>query len=224
MDTKMQFPQNADVLAANGKRLGHIERVVLNPATRAITHIVVRKRSLFKKEEKVVPIDLVARTAEDQIALRESAGDLESLPAFEEQHLIGAEDNTQTTGFAGGSRPSELPPAIYGPLLTGMSPRPAPASEKFAIHTEQNIPEGTVAMKEGAKVITVEGKHVGNVERVLADVPADRATYLLISRGPLTRGKKLVPITWVTTLAEDEVHLRVKSESVEELADTTTLK
>jgi uncharacterized protein YrrD len=224
MDTKMQFQQNADVLAANGKRIGQIERVVLNPETRAITHIVVRKTSLFKKKEKVVPIDLVATTAEDQIALRDSAGDLESLPAFEEQHLIGADDNAQSSEFASASRPSVPPPAIYGPVLAGMSPRPAPAGERFVIQTEQNIPAGTVAMKEGAKVMTAEGKHVGNVERVLADVAADRATYLLVSTGLLTREKKLIPITWVSTLAEDEVHLRVKRDSVEQLADTRTLK
>jgi hypothetical protein len=75
-------------------------------------------------------------------------------------------------------------------------------------------------LKEGAKVITVDGKHVGNVERVLAEVPADRATHLLVSMGIFTKESKLIPINWVEMMSESEVHLRVRKESLEEIAAT----
>ena len=214
METKMQFQKNAKVLAANGQQLGHIERVVMNPETKVVTHIVARKDAFLKKrEDKVVPIDLVAGTAIDHIVLNEEAGDLESLSPFEERHLVDTEGDI--------GKPSSsvnTGPTIYG-FPGGVSIGPA-SGEKFTTVMEQNIPQGTVALKEGAKVITVEGKHVGNVERVLAEVPADRATHLLVSMGMFTKESKLIPINWVEMMSESEVHLRVRKESLEELADT----
>jgi uncharacterized protein YrrD len=74
-------------------------------------------------------------------------------------------------------------------------------------------------MKEGAKVITAEGKNIGSVERVLADPMVDQVTDLLVSRGLFTKEAKLIPIHWVMSMGEDKVHLRVSRESVEDLAD-----
>jgi len=212
METKLQFQQNASVVAANGRSVGQIERVVVNPETRDVTHIVVRGGSLFKREERVLPIDLIAGTDESRITLRAGAGDLASLPPFEEKRLVGKEMEEPRE-----SSPTVLPPSVYGPVLTGVAKEPAPSGEEFIVKTEQNIPEGTVALKEGAKVITADGKQVGNVERVLADVPADQATHLLVSTGGLGREKRLVPITWVTMMDEDEVHLQVEKDSLKEL-------
>ncbi len=213
METQLQFQQNASVVAADGRSVGQIERVVVNPETRDVTHIVVRGGSLFKKEERVLPIDLIAGTDESRITLRDDAGDLASLPPFEEKRLVGKEMEEPRE-----SSPTVLPPSVYGPVLTGVSKEPAHTGEEFIVKTEQNIPEGSVALKEGAKVITAEGKQVGSVERVLADAPSDQATHLLVSTGMLNREKKLVPITWVSLMEEDEVHLQVEQDSLKELA------
>jgi uncharacterized protein YrrD len=86
---------------------------------------------------------------------------------------------------------------------------------------EQNIPAGTVAVKEGATVISAEGKHVGHMESVFADAAVEQITHLLISNGLITKEKKLLPIDWVTVLGEDEIHLRVNKLSVDELADVS---
>src|SRR6185295_19741970 len=98
---------------------------------------------------------------------------------------------------------------------------PAPG-EKFVTQIEQNIPDGTVALKEGAKVITADGKHVGNVERVLADSSVDQITDLVISTGLINKEMRLIPIKWVMTVDEDTVHLRVKKASIED-KDTTPI-
>jgi uncharacterized protein YrrD len=69
-------------------------------------------------------------------------------------------------------------------------------------------------------VISADGKHVGNVERVLADPSVDQVTHLVISQGLFTKANKLIPISYVMTVGEDTVHLRVKKVSVEDV-DTT---
>ena len=217
METKIQFQKNANVIAANGQPLGQIDRVVLNPETKVITDIVVKKGSLFNKEDKVVPVGLVAETTEDQILLRNEAGELNAFPVFEERRIVpGKEDIDKTLS-------SENAPQMVNYGFPEVSPAYVqPSGKQFVTQIEQNIPEGTVAMKEGAKVITSEGKHVGYVERVLADSSVDQVTHLLVSTGRFTKDAKLIPIDWVMVMGEDEIHLRVNKDSVEELADVSS--
>jgi hypothetical protein len=41
---------------------------------------------------------------------------------------------------------------------------------------------------------------------------------LLISKGLLSKERKLIPITWVSIMGEDEVHLTVKEEAFENVS------
>jgi sporulation protein YlmC with PRC-barrel domain len=216
METKIQFQKNAKVLAADGQQVGTLERVVLNPETRVVTHIVVHRAAFLKRDSRVVPIYLVAGTDMDQILLLWAAGDLESLPPFEETHLVDREGSVDNPSPIVKTPAVDTQTSIYGYPGLGVSVGPAPG-EKFVTQIEQNIPEGTVALKEGARVITAEGRSVGKVERILADVPAERATHLLVSMGMFTRDWKLVPMTWVDAIHESEVYLRVKEDALREI-------
>lgn len=89
----------------------------------------------------------------------------------------------------------------------------------LAVHNEINIPDETVAVAAGAKVISADDKCVGNVEQVLTEAQADRATYFVISEGLLLKTRRLVPATWVSTIMDDEVHLTVSAHAVERLPE-----
>jgi len=69
--------------------------------------------------------------------------------------------------------------------------------------------------------MSADGKHVGSVERVLANPEMDEVTHLLISKGMFPKETKLIPMEWVTTMTDDEVYLQVDEHSVEELADVS---
>ena len=180
-----------------------------------VTHIVVRTGSLLNKTDKVVPIDFVTRTTDNQIILLDEADDLASFPPFEEQSVVGKK--------AGLDLPSTSGSATRG-LIGTPEPDipyvPAPG-EQYVTQTKQNIPPETVALKEGAKVITAEGKHVGKVERILATPEMDQVTHLLISKGMFPKETKLIPLDWVTTMTEDEVYLQVDEHRVAELSDVS---
>jgi len=212
MERTIQFQKGASVLTANGQQIGALERVVLNPENKVVTDIVVRTGTLFSKADKVVPIEYVVETTENQVVLSNEAGELESFPPLEERHLVS--ENADAA-----QQPADIPPVVYGSPGFGPMLVPAPG-EQIVTQIEQNIPVGTVAMKEGAKVISADGKHVGNVERVLADPSVDQVTHLVISQGLFTKANKLIPISYVMTVGEDTVHLRVKKVSVEDV-DTT---
>jgi uncharacterized protein YrrD len=201
----MEFKQNVPIYAANGEAVGHLDRVVVNSDTKAITHIVVQKGSLLK-EERVVPISLIAEANDEQILLREDAGDLHGLQQFEEKHYVMSGD-----AGAGASAVVSQPMAgMPGAVVSEARP-------KYVKQVEQHIPAGTVALKEGATVVAADGKHIGHVEKVITDAQGEHATHLLISQGKLSKEHRLIPIAWVSVLGEDEVHLTVEPRQVEEL-------
>ena len=204
----MQFRQSASVYTFNGKEVGRIERVVLDPTTKAVTHLVIRQGILFK-EDKVVPVELIGQASEKGIQLR--VGDLTALPVFEETHYILASENEARPAEA------EIYPLFLYPapgsaaLLQPMAPPP------YVAQTEQHIPEGTVALKEGAKVIAADGKNVGTLEQVLTEPGQDRAAYLIIAQGLLLKERRRIPSTWISDISEDEIRLSVAAHTLEEL-------
>ena len=200
----MRFKQNASVSTADGQEVGHIDRVVIDPKTKEVTHVVVRAGFLFT-DDRVVPIELVAEATEDRLDLREYADDLHNLPKFEETHYVRApeDENGRSAPVSGGFAGS-----LYSsvPVTTYAEPESGP---RFVRQVAKNIPEGTVALRQGAKVLTEDGKLAGHVEEVLTDPETEQATHILVSKGLLAKERRLVPGSWVRKIEENEIHLAV---------------
>ncbi len=196
-----------------------MDRVVIDPRTREVTHIVIRKGQLLP-EDRVIPVDQIRMATEDEITLNLNAQEVKDQPLFEEAYYVPMDDPAASSLSA--NNPASIlwyPPAggwggltafpAYGPVM----PR--------AVVTQRNIPEDTVALQEGARVISADDKHVGNVERIFTHPDNGRATHLVISRGLLLKERKLIPVTWVNNIQENEVHLLVRSELLNRLPDYT---
>lgn len=214
MNNKIQFQKNATVLGIDGEQVGLLERVVVNPNTHALTDIVVRTGGFLKQEERVIPVGLVEDTSSDQILLNREAGDLDAFPPFEVERIVKEVGDEDPESAPDG----EMRMMIAGNPVFGIPVMPT-VRRGVQTQIEQNIPAGTVAMKEGAKVYTADGRHIGNVDRVLADPSMETITDLVVSRGIFIRESKLVPIKWVSSLGEEKVHLSMNRHSVEKLAD-----
>jgi len=132
MERTIQFQKGASVLTANGQQIGALERVVLNPENKVVTDIVVRTGTLFSKADKVVPIEYVVETTENQVVLSNEAGELESFPPLEERHLVS--ENADAA-----QQPAGIPPVVYGSPGFGPMLVPAPG-EQIVTQIEQNIP------------------------------------------------------------------------------------
>lgn len=215
MEAKIHFQKDAAILTANGQEVGSLERVVFSPASKMVTHIVVSTGSLLNKVEKVLPIDLVAQSTEDKVTLRDEVEDLESFHPFEEQRVVDKKAGLDLPSTSGSTTPE-----LIGYPEPDIPYIPAPG-EQYVTQTGRNIPQGTVALKEGAKVMSADEKDVGRVERVLADPGMQHVTHLLISKGMFPQETKLIPMGWVTTMTDDEVYLQVDEHSVEELTDVS---
>lgn len=211
----MQFEIGTPVFTMDGKKVGTLDRIVVEPGTKEVTHLVIKKGLLFTSD-KVVPIDMVGTTTKDKVNLRADANTLDQLPDFLDVEYIPAAQTDPEIATREKIRSLYFYPksGTFGPFATH-------SATHYARQTE-SIPEGTVPLKENAKVITEEGEHVGNVERVLTDPQEDRATHILISEGLFLKERKLVPTRWIKTVLTDEVHLSVDSELVDNLPEYQT--
>jgi hypothetical protein len=115
--------------------------------------------------------------------------------------------------------PNVNKPDQYSQSVAALGPTDG---EKLAGQIQPNVMD-EAARKEHIKVISSDGMHVGNVERVFADKAFDQITHLLISKELPTRERKLIPVKWVQTMGDAAVHLRVTKDLVEELADASII-
>lgn len=199
----MQFNQNATVISSDSKEVGHLERVVIDPDTKELTHIVVR-RGTFNPKDKVVPLNMIAAGVPDSIGLRLPADQIDELSDYEETKYSGA-----TGGYAG--------PTMQG--ATGYMETPTSPMSSAPVMKEKviNIPPNTVALKEGSPVTTADGKHAGKLEQVLTGPESGQVTHLRISRGTLHKESRLVEAEWIDRIEEKAVTLSVDSAAVDSL-------
>ncbi len=209
----MQFKKGAEVFSGEGEKIGTLNRVVIDPRTREVSNLIVGKGILFRTD-KVIPITLVDLDIQDRIVLKKTNQDiLEDFPDFETAHYVPLDepDNPYHDDIEASYW---YPPIHPGWAIGNYAGYPLP---QFVLKTEQDIPEGTVALEEGAEVISRDGEHVGNVEQVITESQDNGVTHFVISEGFLLKERKLVPAVWVTKVAEDEIHLSVESSLFERL-------
>jgi sporulation protein YlmC with PRC-barrel domain len=207
----MEFESQAVVRTEDGLDVGHLERVVLDPESKEVTHVVLGKGML--EEEKVIPLGLVGAGSEDVVTIRGEASELEHLLPFEEKHIVGVGPSASSHT----STPASpiFPGAGYGQPVVPLEPLSEPAS-RSVVEVTRNIPQGTVPLKIGAKVIASDGRTVGRLERVLTDGATDQATDLVVARGFLTKSRRRIPLDWVRRVGESRVDLDVGSRTFEE--------
>jgi len=214
----MEIFEGAQVKSADDKDLGSVDRVVIDPRTLRVTHLVVQK-GVFFTTDKVIPIDWVDYSEQSQVRLKRGRSNLDECPDFEETHYVSAEGDERKNEplpmeyFA---RSYYWYPPVGFPMGAGF-PGAYAAIPAADIETERNIPTGTVALKEGASVMDKNGDAVGSVERIVVDANTKKATHFVLASGRLIRERKLIPIHWVTTLAEDKLQLEVGSRFLDRL-------
>jgi uncharacterized protein YrrD len=198
----MQFKQNATVYSADGHEVGRIDRVVLDPQTKEVTNLIIRQ-GVFLSEDKVVPISLVSQTDENHVELRANADDLHNLQNYEETYYVDSTGDLRTDYPA---TPLYAYPPVSGMIMGGtpIIPEPIGSLNQEVSHTEKNIPQDTVALKEGARVISQDDEHVGNIERVFTAANSGTVSHFLIAQGLLFKAHKLVPAEWVDVITEED--------------------
>ncbi len=237
----MKLQKDAKIFTADGKELGHLTRFVLDPRSKNVTDIVFA-RGMLAKDEFVLPMRLVDYVDETGIhlsAVPESEVDVLS-PFKEDEYIITDEQAVADAGHVTDDMARSY--YYYPPLPLGLNrvntaanlftnpstgtplgnPGPGvPVSGNSPVVKEpqENIPQGTVSVKEGSRVYSSDGKHIGNVDRLLVDSDSGRVTNLVIAKGVLLKEHKQIPVDWIADIIEDEVRLAMDAAFISRLPD-----
>lgn len=211
----MRFVKGADVFTAAGEKVGTISRIVIDVKTKDITDLVVERGTLLK-EEKVIPLGLVDLESEDRIILRETNQAVDDFLSYETTRYVPVDQP--------GVPHENIDVAYWYPPLNPHIQMPMAGvfdanSADQVPQTETSIPEGRIAISEGAEVVSADGKHIGNVEQVIANSDPNTITHFVIGKGFLLKEHKLVPLFWVDNVREDKIYLSVDAPLFDRLPD-----
>jgi uncharacterized protein YrrD len=203
----MRFAKGTEVFTAGGEKVGTISRIVIDAKTRDVTDVVV-ERGAFPKNEKVIPVGLVDLEKEDRLMLRETNQNVDEFLDYETTHYVEVER-------AGAPYENVEANYWYPPVNFQLqAPRAGLVSEVVpdqVVQTETSIPEGRVAIAQGAEVMSADDKHIGKVEQVITNSESNTVTHFVIGKGFLLKEHKIVPAAWVDSVANDKIRLSVES-------------
>jgi uncharacterized protein YrrD len=213
----MQLKTGADVYSSAGEKIGSLDRVVLNPDTKEVTHLIVEKGIIFSTN-KVIPIEYVNKEEGGKIALEKNAEELEVLPSYDPDSYVSL-DKTDYPEEDQEVKAVYWYPSLYTSWWMSSGGAPAWYPKPRFVKAENVIPDETIALEEGAKVISKDGEHIGNVEEVIVESAEHVATHFVIGKGLFLKERKLVPTVWIADVDDDQVTLSVMSNLVDRLPE-----
>ncbi len=198
------FTIGADASCTDGG-CGKVTCVVVNPVTRAVTHLVVEPKHHYDRG-RLVPVDLVDATT-DEVRLRCTLAEFEELdPAEETQFLPG------TPGYPGYDPEQVMFMPYYG---MGMGMAGAGAYGPQTV-TYDAIPLDEVEVRRGDHVHATDG-HIGRVQGLVIKPDNHHVTHVLLQEGHLWDRKEVaIPIGAVIGV-DDGIRLNLTKQQVQDL-------
>jgi hypothetical protein len=175
---------------------GEVRRVIIDPAARTVTHLVVEAKHR-RQPGRLVPVNLVD-TAVGGIRLRCTIAEFDRLDPAEEADVVEGR-------FAGVPEPTGRAPL-------GVS-RPA------RITVQDVVPVGEAEVRPGDHVHALDGE-IGQVHGFLVD-PDHRVTHVMLREGHFWGHKEVaIPISAVTGAGEG-IRVNLTKKQIEELPPVT---
>ena len=185
----------APVHARDG-RFGTLAKVVVDPHARRVTHLVVRQGWLLT-EDRVIPVERVARAEPDGIYLDSTSTDLESYPRYREESFIEPLADWE-----------ELEPYLAAHTLFWGGPYPgvAPPVLPVAAHAVPvGVPEGEIVLRRGDPIFCDDGL-VGSLDHVLINPTSGIMTHLVVEEHGTNR-RVIAPAEWIREIQPGSITL-----------------
>lgn len=203
METRIRM--NAEIKCDDAD-CGWLDRVVVDPVKRLITHLVVR---LHDGVRHVVPESAIAEIHLEWIKLSLTCAEVRTMPPFSvTDYSLPSADWSPLVGF---THADVLWPSDYAPTLTAdISPGPLPVEHHAT-------PPGEWEVTKGMRVFCAD-RECGRIEDVILDPEAGKAHGFVVRRGFLFTRDVAIPMGWVAGMDADGLHLKMTARQVEELA------
>jgi hypothetical protein len=207
-----EFTLGAEASCSDGP-CGEVTRIVLDPATRTVTHLAIEPRH-HPESGRLVPLEQV-EAAGGEVRLGCTLADFDRFDPAREVELAEGLD------YAGGYGPDAV--AGYGDVgAMGMGPSSASGmsiggslGHTKPTVTSDAVPEGESDVARHERVHATDGD-LGQLKGFAVD-PADRVTHVLLREGHLWGRKEVaIPVRAVASF-DDGVWLNITKKQVDEL-------
>jgi hypothetical protein len=175
---------------------GMVRRTILDPATRAVTHLVIAPRH-HSAQGRLVPVDLVETTS-GEIRLNCTLAEFARFDPAEEVDLV---DDVGT-------------PSIGVPVIgLGTDAGLGYANPVIATHA---VPLGETEIERHESVHCVDGE-IGQVQGFITSPADHQVTHVLLKEGHLWgRRQVAIPVSAVASV-DDGIRLKITKQEVEDL-------
>ena len=197
---------------------GKLNRVVLDPVARVLTHLVVQPRAAIERA-RLVPIELVDNVDQGEIHLRCTLAEFNALEDAEETHFLteadselgyGADEMLAWPYYGLGTGAGMT--GVGGLGVAGAGLVGVPASV-----TTDRIPVGELDVRRGEPVHASDG-HVGSLQGLVIDPRDHHVTHLLLQEGHLWGKKQVaIPIGAVTHVDVDDIRVNLTRDQIRDL-------
>ena len=209
MAKETQFAIGAQASCSDGS-CGEVRRLVIDPATDTITHLVIQPGHR-RQAGRLVPLDLVETTV-GGIRLHCTRAEFDKLDRAEESDVV---EGVGVGGLVGDALVYEGGSEAYAPAGGGLiDVGPQPVHRRVIL--QDVVPQGETQLRPGDRVHAVDGE-IGRVGGFLAGPGDDRVTHVLLQEGHLWGRKEVaIPISAVTGV-QDGIRLNITKQQVESL-------
>jgi len=195
---KMEIPIGAKVLCTDGPG-GEATHVIVHPATKTVTRLVVKERR-SPHVERLVPFRFVKDATGGQIRLRCSQQELSRMQTYLKTSFVEVDYVQYERGFAD-------PLTIYN-------------SHKFGKVKIENITEDELAVDTNTRVESADGR-VGRIDELMVDPTSGSITHLRVRKGHMWAPKEvMVPVSEVDRIGGRRIYLRMNRAGIEALPAT----
>jgi uncharacterized protein YrrD len=195
----MEIPISAKVSCAAGE-CGDVACLLVNPATKQVTHVVVKERG-FLGQERIVPIEFVEESFPDKISLHLAPENLRHMENFNEIEYVSGK----------GTFDGQLVEQYFSQPF--VIPDYDAEDEHYYTHVE-NIPPGELAIHTGAEVYAHDGL-IGKVDGFLISAVDDKISHLVMREGHLWGRRHItIPVTAIERIDPDGIHLTLNKAAV----------
>ena len=185
-------------------RWGHLAKVLLEPETWRVTHLIVQA-GLLLKEAHVVPVEVVTAATDEAIHLSLTTGELQQSTPYKEKHYEVPIEGGQYGRYSTGDVVLNSQGSVVAPHVP---------MQKVTIH--EGIDQTLELLKKGTPVRNVNGE-VGKLDHVITDAESNEVTHLVMRHGLLFPDHLVIPVEIVTEIGEDGIFIEATNDELKTL-------
>jgi uncharacterized protein YrrD len=194
----------ADIVSADGEKVGVVDSLVIDPQNGTIQSVVVRK-GFFFPTDKILPIAMIADVTEERVALNASAADIEGLTEYMDSEYV-------------------MPPAGYYGAPGYMWPSTQIYNSDLLVDEQihERMPNAVI-LSEGTLVVDVDGDDVGRVTELYSD-DQGRVIGVKVEEGFFRHHDHYIPAHVITSADDNLVRLSVDKGTLESITSPEGLR